>query len=163
MFASAASAARGLGLDSDKTVRALGIAGTQSAGLMAAQVGRHGQRMHAGRSAQSGLYGGLLAANGFTGIIDVFEARYGGFASTFSRSYWRPNLEELRSGLRQLRDAAHRAQFYSCVGSNHANMDTIRDIQARRPFKLDEIKEIVVKGSRVRRPSTSAGSTGRRA
>src|SRR5688572_15116728 len=39
VFSAAAGAARGLRLDPDKTVHALGIAGTQSAGLMAAQYG----------------------------------------------------------------------------------------------------------------------------
>src|SRR5688572_32796345 len=39
VFSSAAGASRALKLDVEKTVHALGIAGTQSAGLMAAQYG----------------------------------------------------------------------------------------------------------------------------
>ncbi|MGY8960708.1 MAG: MmgE/PrpD family protein, partial [Alphaproteobacteria bacterium] len=78
VFSAAAGAARGLGLDAEKTVHALGVAGTQSAGLMAAQYGAMVKRMHAGRSSQSGLYGALLAENGFTGIVNVFESPYGG-------------------------------------------------------------------------------------
>ena len=74
VFSAAAGAARGLKLDAEQTVHALGIAGTQAAGLMAAQYGAMVKRMHAGRSAQSGLYGALLAKDGFTGIVDVFEA-----------------------------------------------------------------------------------------
>ena len=53
-----------LRLDEERTIHALGIAGTQSAGLMAAQYGAMVKRMHAGRSAQSGLYGALLAQTG---------------------------------------------------------------------------------------------------
>src|SRR5262249_50133092 len=68
VFSAAAGAAAGLKLPADKVVHALGIAGTQSAGLMAAQYGAMVKRMHAGRSAQSGLYAALLAKNGFTGI-----------------------------------------------------------------------------------------------
>src|SRR5688500_14999034 len=60
VFSSAAGAARGLKLDTEKTVHALGIAGTQAAGLMAAQFGAMVKRMHAGRSSQSGLYGALF-------------------------------------------------------------------------------------------------------
>ena len=78
VFAAAAAASRGLNLDPEKTIHALGIAGTQSAGLMAAQYGAMVKRMHAGRASQSGLYGALLAEGGFTGIIDVFESEYGG-------------------------------------------------------------------------------------
>src|SRR5687767_9545691 len=95
VFSAAAGAARGLRLDADKTVHALGIAGTQAAGLMAAQYGAMVKRMHAGRSSQSGLYGALFADAGFTGIVNVLESEYGGFCSTFSRSHDRFNLEEL--------------------------------------------------------------------
>src|SRR5207247_6206447 len=73
VFSAAAGAARGLRLDPERTVHALGIAGTQASGLMAAQYGAMVKRMHAGRSSQSGLYGALLAEQGFTGIEDVFE------------------------------------------------------------------------------------------
>jgi len=53
VFAAAAAGARALMLDEKRTVHALGIAGTQAAGLMAAQYGSMVKRMHAGRSAQS--------------------------------------------------------------------------------------------------------------
>jgi len=150
VFSAAAGAARGLGLDADKTVHALGIAGTQAAGLMAAQYGAMVKRMHAGRSSQSGLYGALLAQQGFTGIIDVFEAPYGGFCTTFSRSTDRFNLAELSAGLGDRFETMRIAlKFYSCVGSNHTTLDAVRAIQARRPFTPDELDKIVVYGSQV--------------
>jgi aconitate decarboxylase len=150
IFSAAAGAARALSLDADKTVHALGIAGTQSSGLMAAQYGAMVKRMHAGRAAQSGLYGALLAKDGFTGIVDVFEAPYGGFCTTFSRSQDRFNLNELSAGLGQKFETMGIAlKFYSCVGSNHTTLDALRDIRKRRPFALDEIEAIIVHGSQV--------------
>src|SRR6266481_3423659 len=150
VFAAAAGAAAGLRLSVDQTVHALGIAGTQSAGLMAAQYGAMVKRMHAGRSSQSGLYGALLAHNGFTGIVDVFEAPYGGFCTTFSRSNDRFNLAELSAGLgERFETMGISLKFYSCVGSNHTTLDAIRDIRARRPFTLDELEKVVVHGSQV--------------
>jgi 2-methylcitrate dehydratase PrpD len=150
VFSAAAGAARGLGLSADATVHALGIAGTQSSGLMAAQYGAMVKRMHAGRAAQSGLYGALLASRGFTGIADVFEAPYGGFCTTFSRSQDRFDLEALSAGLGERFETMGIAlKFYSCVGSNHTTLDAISDIRSRRPFSLDEIDEIVVRGSQV--------------
>ena len=111
-------------------MHALGIAGTQSSGLMAAQYGAMVKRMHAGRAAQSGLYGALLANDGFTGIVDVFEAPYGGFCTTFSRSQDRFNLDELSAGLGERFETMGIAlKFYSCVGSNHTTLDAI----ARHP------------------------------
>jgi 2-methylcitrate dehydratase PrpD len=150
VFSAVAGAARALGLDTERTVHALGIAGTQSSGLMAAQYGAMVKRMHAGRAAQSGLYGALLAANGFTGIVDVFEAPYGGFCTTFSRSQDRFDLDALSADLgKKFETMGIALKFYSCVGSNHTTLDALADIRKRRPFKLDEIKEVVVYGSQV--------------
>jgi 2-methylcitrate dehydratase PrpD len=98
VFSAAADAAAALRLPANTVVHALGIAGTQAAGLMAAQYGAMVKRMHAGRSARSGPYGALLAENGFTGITDVFESPNGGFCTTFSRSQDRFNRAELTAG-----------------------------------------------------------------
>lgn len=150
VFSAAAGAARGLALDRDQTIHALGIAGTQAAGLMAAQYGAMVKRMHAGRSSQSGLYGALLARKGFTGIVDVFESEYGGFCTTFSRSRDRFRLGELTAGLGEVWQTMGVAlKFYSCVGSNHTTLDAIREIQAARRFSADQVTKIVVHGSQV--------------
>ena len=127
VFSAGAASARGLGLSPEQTVHALGIAGTQAAGLMAAQYGAMVKRMHAGRSSQSGLYGALFAKGGFTGIVDVFEAPYGGFCTTFSRSTDRFKMEELSAGLgTSFETMAVALKFYACVGSNHTTLDSIR-------------------------------------
>ncbi|WP_144107460.1 MmgE/PrpD family protein [Paraburkholderia sp. BCC1886] len=150
VFSAAAGAAAALRLDTQQTVHALGIGGTQASGLMAAQFGAMVKRMHAGRAAQSGLYGALLARNGFTGIVDVFENPYGGFCSTFSRSTDRFDLGQLVDGLGERFETMRIAlKFYSCVGSNHTTLDAIRAMQARHPFGADDIERIVVHGSRV--------------
>ncbi len=150
VFSAAAGAAAALRLSAEQTVHALGIAGTQSAGLMAAQYGAMVKRMHAGRAAQSGLYGALLAEAGFTGIVDVFESPYGGFCTTFSRSTDRFNLDELSWELgRQWETLRISLKFYSCVGSNHTTLDAIRMMQAKTPFGPDDIELIVVHGSQV--------------
>lgn len=150
VFSAAAGAARGLGLDVERTVHALGIAGTQAAGLMAAQYGAMVKRMHAGRSSQSGLYGALFAEQGFTGIINVLESEYGGYCTTFSRSTDRFNLQELTAGLGEVWQTMGVAlKFYSCVGSNHSTLDAIRALQAERPFGEADVEKIVVHGSQV--------------
>ncbi len=150
VFSAAAGAAAALKLDTQRTVHALGIAGTQAAGLMAAQYGAMVKRMHAGRAAQSGLYGALLAQNGFTGIVDVFENPYGGFCSTFSRSTDRFDLSQLVKGLGERFETLRIAlKFYSCVGSNHTTLDAILAMQGRHPFGANDIERVVVHGSRV--------------
>jgi aconitate decarboxylase len=150
VFSSASASAAALHLTEDQTVHALGIAGTQAAGLMAAQYGSMVKRMHAGRSAQSGLYAALLAEAGFTGIVNVFESEYGGFCTTFSRSQDRFKLAELTSGLgERFETMMISLKFYSCVGSNHTTLDAIREMRESHPFKIEELNKIEVFGSQV--------------
>lgn len=150
VFSAAAGASAALKLPAEAVVHALGIAGTQSAGLMAAQFGAMVKRMHAGRSAQSGLYGALLAQQGFTGITDVFENPYGGFCTTFSRSTDRFNLAELTAGLGERFETMRVSlKFYSCVGTNHTTLDAIRTMQERRRFTAHDVARIVVHASKA--------------
>ncbi len=150
VFSSAAGAARGLKLDTDKTVHALGIAGTQAGGLMAAQFGAMVKRMHAGRSSQSGLYGALFAEAGFTGILNVLESEYGGFCTTLTQSTDKFNLKELTAGLGEVWQTMGVAlKFYACVGTNHTTLDALRDMRRERPFTHNDVKKVVVHGSEV--------------
>jgi 2-methylcitrate dehydratase PrpD len=108
------------------------------------------KRMHAGRAAQSGLYAGLLAGNGFTGITDVFEAPYGGFCTTFSRSQDHFDLAALSAGLGERYETMRISlKFYACVGSNHTTLDALTDIRKRHPFTAADVERIVVRASQV--------------
>ncbi len=150
VFSAAAGAARALRLSEEQTVHAIGVAGTQASGLMAAQFGSMVKRMHAGRAAQSGLYAALLAERGFTGIVDVFEAKYGGFCTTFSASRDHFDLERLTRGLGEDFEVMRVSlKLYSCVASNHTTLDAIRALQAERPFGPDDVDRIIVHGSRA--------------
>jgi aconitate decarboxylase len=152
VFSAAASAASALRLSPEQTVHALGIAGTQAAGLMAAQFGAMVKRMHAGRSAQSGFYAATLAANGFTGIGDVFENPYGGFCTTFSRSTGRFDRGQLTRGLGEHFETLRISlKFYSCVSTNHTALDALRTMQARRPFAPSDVAAIHVRCSQATR------------
>jgi len=130
-FAAGAAAAKMLRLNPEKTVHALGIAGTQAAGLMAAQHSSMVKRMHPGRSAQAGVYGALLAVKGFTGIEDVLEAPYGGFCSTFID---KPNLSHLTDRLGERFETLNVGfKPYPCCGSNHTSIDALKKILREHP------------------------------
>jgi 2-methylcitrate dehydratase PrpD len=79
-FGAAAACARLLGLDGEATARALGIAGTEAAGLKS-QFGTMCKPFHAGRAAQNGLLAARLAARGFSSRLDLVECEQG-FALT---------------------------------------------------------------------------------
>ncbi len=147
-FAAGATAAKMLRMNPAKTVHALGIAGTQAAGLMAAQHSSMVKRMHAGRSAQAGVYGALLAARGFTGIEDILEAPYGGFCSTFID---RPDLSHLTNQLGERFETLN-AGFkpYPCCGSNHTSIDALRKILGEhREVNADNVQKIRIRTTRA--------------
>src|SRR4030088_265633 len=96
--ASAAAVGVLLGLDAARFEDALGLAGTQSAGLMAAQYEAMSKRMHPGFSSRNGLYAAVLAAGGYTGIKRVYEREYGGFLSTFGEGH-APDAAQISDGL----------------------------------------------------------------
>ena len=79
-FGSAAACARLLRLDAEATAMALGIAGTQAAGLKS-QFGTMCKPFHAGKAAQNGLLAARLAARGFSSRADIVECVQG-FALT---------------------------------------------------------------------------------
>lgn len=77
-FGAAAAACKALGLGYDKTLNAIGLAGTQAAGLLESDhAGSMGKHLHAGRAAQSGVLSALLAKNGFTGAKSIVEGKEG--------------------------------------------------------------------------------------
>jgi len=84
-FGAAAACSHLLGLDAEATARALGIAGTQSAGLKS-QFGTMCKPFHAGRAAQTGLLAARLAARGFSSRADLVECAQG-FAATHSPDF----------------------------------------------------------------------------
>jgi 2-methylcitrate dehydratase PrpD len=79
-FGAAAACARLLQLPAAATAAALGIAGTQAAGLKS-QFGTMCKPFHAGKAAQNGLLAARLAMRGFTGRADILECEQG-FAAT---------------------------------------------------------------------------------
>ena len=84
-FGAAAAVGHLLGLDSEAMARALGIAGTQAAGLKA-QFGTMCKPLHAGKAAGNGLLAARLARRGFTSRPDIIEAQQG-FADTQSDDF----------------------------------------------------------------------------
>lgn len=71
-FGAAAAAGRLLGLDRARLAHALGIAGTQAAGLTQS-FGTMSKPLHPGKAAMNGLLAALLAREGFTGPTAILD------------------------------------------------------------------------------------------
>jgi 2-methylcitrate dehydratase PrpD len=142
--ASAVAAGVLVGLDAAGFEDAFGLAGTQSAGLMAAQYEAMCKRMHHGLASRNGLYAAHLASSGYTGIKRVFERDYGGYLSVFGEGH-SPDASQLTDGL-GARWETERIVIkpYAAMGALHAPLDALFDIAARRPLRADEIGKIEV-------------------
>jgi len=79
-FGAAAACAHLLKLEEDGWLRAMGLAGTQAAGLKSA-FGTMAKPLHAGRAASNGLLSALAARGGFTSNHEVLEADQGFLAT----------------------------------------------------------------------------------
>jgi 2-methylcitrate dehydratase PrpD len=77
-FAAAAAAAKLRGFDLDQTLRALSIAGSQSAGLRE-NFGTMTKPFHAGRASENGVVAADFAALGWTATAKILEAPRGFF------------------------------------------------------------------------------------
>jgi 2-methylcitrate dehydratase PrpD len=84
-FGAAAACAHLLRLGPEQFATALGIAGTQAAGLKS-MFGTMCKPLHAGKASYHGLLGAKLAMRGFTSRLDVIECSQG-FASTHSPDF----------------------------------------------------------------------------
>lgn len=139
-FVAAATAARMLDLDATQFQHALGMAGSQAGGLMAAQEGAMVKRFHSGRAAQSGVYAAQLAARGFTGILDALEAPYGGYLSTYSD---KPNPSRLTDGLGKTWETLNVGyKPHASVTSIHSALDALSELMQAHGLKAGDIAKV---------------------
>lgn len=139
-FVAAATAARAIGLDAEQFQHALGIAGSQAGGLMAAQEGAMVKRFHSGRAAQSGVYSALLARSGFTGIPDVLEAPYGGYLTTHSDA---PDPARLTAGLGSTWETLQVGyKPHASVTSIHTALDALAAIMREEKLAAEDVEKV---------------------
>lgn len=142
VFAAAATAARLLRLSEDETQHAFGIAGSLAGGLMAAQEGAMVKRLHAGHAARNGVLGALLAQRGFSGILNVLEAPFGGFFSAMTAQH---DADALTSGLgSQWETLAVGFKPYATAGAIHAALMLLDSIMRDEGLTAHEIERIEV-------------------
>jgi aconitate decarboxylase len=140
--AAAATTGSLIGLDAARHEDALGLAGTQSGGLMAAQYEAMCKRMHHGFAARAGTTSALLAAGGYTGIKRVFERDYGGFLSMFGEGH-DPDASQIAGDLGSRWETLRIAlKPYAAMGALHGPLDGIFEIMAGEALIPDAIERI---------------------
>jgi 2-methylcitrate dehydratase PrpD len=139
-FGAAAACAHLLRLDAEATARALGIAGTQAAGLKS-QFGTMCKPFHAGKASQSGLLAARLAARGFSSRPDLVECEQG-FALTHGPDF---NAE---AALAEPADGFHifanLFKYHAACYLTHGPIEAAREIRERHGVKPEQIARMTL-------------------
>jgi 2-methylcitrate dehydratase PrpD len=134
-FGAAAACAHLLGLDADKFAIALGIAGTQAAGLKS-MFGTMCKPLHAGKASYHGLLAAKLAARGFTSRADVLECAQG-FARTHSPEFHPERALDDPPGGFHIRNNLFK--YHAACYLTHAPIETARKLREQHHFTPDQV------------------------
>ena len=138
----AAAASKALDLDKDQIINALGLAGTQAAGLLETDhCGSMGKHLHAGKAAQSGVLSALLAEKGFTGAETILEGDEG-----FLKAMANINCKKIKSNMDVFRILEIYFKIYPVCRHLHSSIDAILHIinENTQNLEIEEIQEITV-------------------
>jgi len=140
-FGAAVACAWLLGLDAEAAATALGIAGTQAAGLKS-QFGTMCKPFHAGKAAQNGLLAARLAQRGFSSRTDIVECSQG-FALTHGPDFV-PNaaLATPAAGFHLL---ANLFKYHAACYFTHAPIECARRLRVEHRLTPDMIAGIALR------------------
>ena len=142
-FGAAAACAVLLKLNAEETAWALGLAGTQGAGLWAFNAdGSMSKRLHPGKAAHSGVLAAELAQLGFSGPTSIYEFEDGGVLKAFS-DHADAALLTLDLGCVYHIDN-NSTKPYCCCGSTHAYIDAALALRKKLGAPWDTSRKVRV-------------------
>jgi len=139
-FGAAAACAHLLGLDEGGWLNALGLAGTQAAGLKSG-FGTMAKPLHAGRAASAGLLSALLARGGFTAQTAILEVSQG-FAATHAGDEPSAATLERYAGRFLIRETLFK--YHAACYLTHAAIEAAAQLRQRQGFDLARISGVEV-------------------
>lgn len=139
-FAAAAACAHLLGLDADRTERAIGIAAAQAAGIRS-MFGTDCKPLHAGKGAFNGLLAALLAARDFTSAAASVECA-NGFAATHEGAR---NLDAaLGEPAGEYFIRQNLFKYHAACYMTHAAANAIAEAMKANAIEADAVERVVV-------------------
>ena len=132
-----------MGSTEDELVRAFGICGSQTAGIIEYLAdGSWTKRLHPGWSAHAGIIAALLAQSGFTGPESVFEGEHG-FYRAFAGDVQTERLDELLTSLGRVWELEQLTfKPYPCGSIAQPYMDCALRLRDSRGVRAEDIVEI---------------------
>ena len=139
-FGAAAACSHLLGLNGEQFATALGIAGTQAAGLKS-MFGTMCKPLHAGKASYHGLMAAKLAARGFTSRTDVLECGQG-FAKTHSPDFNPERAMETPVGGWYIQ--SNLFKYHAACYMVHSSIESARKLRDRHGVTPDRVERIRV-------------------
>jgi len=145
VFGSAAASAKLLGLDAVQTWHALGIAASQSAGLVE-NLPSAAKNVSVGNAARNGLFAALLAEQGYTAAPAAIEGALG-WARAMGDT---PDVQEIVGGLGERWELlSNTYKPYPCGIVFHTVIDACIALRNEHALKATDIAEVTVSGSQL--------------
>ena len=141
-LSAAAAVSRVLSLNKEQIVSALGIAGTQSSGLLI--ITHSGQMMkplNAGKAAQNGVIAALLAQKGAHGSVEIIEGKDGFMQSFSNESDYSLILDGLGESF-AIKECYKK--YYPACRHIHAAIDAALYLYNNNSFNTQDIQKIKV-------------------
>ena len=143
VFGAAAACARLLGLSADGIKNAIGIAASQSAGIVE-NLPTGAKNVSVGNAARNGLFAALLAAEGYSASARAIEGPLGWARAMGDQ----PDVGRLLAGLgKNWEIAKNTYKPYPAGIVFHAVIDACFKVRPRLDQRLDEIVSVTVHGS----------------
>jgi 2-methylcitrate dehydratase PrpD len=143
-FGTSCLASRLMGLDARATAAALGICGSFASGILECWVdGTDTKFLHAGWAAQNGIIAAHLAKAGVTGAVQVFEGRFGFFASHLQQGHPPPDFSRITGELGHLWESRN-ASFKPFPAAHviHPYIDCALRLRAQHGIHATDIERI---------------------
>jgi 2-methylcitrate dehydratase PrpD len=145
VFGSAVASAKLLGLDAEQTSHAIGIAASQSAGLVE-NLPSAAKNVGVGNAARNGLFAALLAEQGYTAAPAAIEGTLGWARAMGDH----PAVGEITDGLGERWELSQNTyKPYPCGIVMHAVIDACLALRRDHAVTAAEIAEIIVSGDQL--------------
>jgi 2-methylcitrate dehydratase PrpD len=145
VFGSAVASAKLLGLDAEQTSHAVGIAASQSAGLVE-NLPSAAKNVAVGNAARNGLFAALLAEQGYTAAPAAIEGNLGWARAMGDH----PAVGEITDGLGERWELLQNTyKPYPCGIVMHAVIDACLALRRDHAVTVAEIAEIIVSGDQL--------------
>ena len=137
-FGAAAGVARLLGLNTELTAHALGLAGTQAAGLKS-MFGTMAKPFHARKAASNGVLAATLAAKGYQSRHDVLESEQG-----FLHTQCDADTTPLQAGEFGENIRENFFKFHAACYLTHSTMEALKQILREQTVTPDIIDSVTL-------------------